>query len=263
MNDRLRSGFPRRWSKPHWRLLCYHKVPDSLIDAFRAQLIAFRDMGFSFIDLEQGLKLCQGEGFTRPTITVTFDDAYLTAYENALPVLEELGIKGFHYLIVDYVNKGRTYRAEEPLPAMTWDNVRDWVRMGHGVGSHTFTHAHLPACSDSRLIHECTLSKHVLEDRLQMPIRHFSYPCGFHSRRTYRLIKAAQLYDSAATIDRGRMWASHDPYALRRDVCDPGWPLASLVRTMRLADRWYWLRHFRRRWQRLLPKKRCRRIGQQ
>lgn len=263
MDDRPIDSIPARWSKPHWRILCYHKVPDDLTDAFRAQLTAFRDMGFSFADFDRALKLCQGEGFSRPTMTVTFDDAYLSAHQNALPVLEDLGIKGFHYLIVDYVNKGRTYRAEHPLPAMTWDHVREWVRLGHGVGSHTFTHAHLSECSDSLLIQECTLSKRVLEEKLQLPIRHFSYPCGFHSRRTYALIKAAGLYDSAATIDRGRMWPGHDPYALRRDVCDPAWPLASVVQTMRLADNWYWLRHVRRRWQRHRYQRQRQRVRQE
>jgi peptidoglycan/xylan/chitin deacetylase (PgdA/CDA1 family) len=254
-------GCPAGWSQPHWRILCYHTIPDSLTGAFRAQLTAFREMGFWFTDFDQGLKLCQGEGFTRPTMTVTFDDAYLTVYKNALPILEELGIKGFHYLIVDYVNKGSTYRAENPLPAMTWDHVRDWVGRGHGVGSHTFTHAHLEACSDSCLIDECVRSRQVLEEKLQVPICHFSYPCGFHSRRTYRLIRAGRLYDSVATIDRGRMWAGHDPYKLRRDVCDPRWSLESVLRVMRLADRWYWLRHFRRYWQRHLCQGRGRRIG--
>lgn len=259
----LRTVSPTRWSQPHWRILCYHTVPDSLTDVFRAQLTAFRDMGFCFVDLDQGLKLCQGQGFTRPTMTVTFDDAYLTTYTNVLPVLEELGIKGFHYLIVDYVNKGRTYRAENPLPAMTWDNVRDWVRRGHGVGSHTFTHAYLLTCSDSDLIHECALSKQVLEEKLQVPIRHFAYPCGLHSMRTYRLIKAAGLYDSVATIRRGRMWAGHDPYKLRRDVCDPKWPLESVVRVMRLADRWYWLGCVRRCLHRHLCERRRRRLDQE
>jgi peptidoglycan/xylan/chitin deacetylase (PgdA/CDA1 family) len=254
----MTGGLPAAWSKPHWRILCYHTVPDGLTDAFRAQLTAFREMGFWFTDFEQGLRLCQGQGFTRPTMTVTFDDAYRTAYTNALPVLEELGIKGFHYLIVDYVNTGHTYRAENPLPAMTWDQVRDWVRLGHGVGSHTFTHEHLEVCSDSRLIDECARSRRVLEERLQVPVCHLSYPCGYHSKRTYRLIKAGRLYDTAATIDRGRMRAGHDPYKLRRDVCDPRWSVESVVRVMRRADRWYWLRHVRRGWQRYLYQRRRR-----
>jgi len=195
-------------------------------------------------------------------MTVTFDDAYLAVYQNALPILEELGIKGFHYLIVDYLNKGMAYRAERPLPTMTWDHVRDWVRRGHGVGSHTFSHAHLTMCSDAEVIRECTASRRVLEETLQMPIRHFAYPCGLHSRRTCKLIAEGRLYDSAATIRRGRMRAGHDPCALRRDVCDPQWPLASVVRMMRLTDHWYWLGYVRRLWHRRLCERRRRRMEQ-
>jgi peptidoglycan/xylan/chitin deacetylase (PgdA/CDA1 family) len=83
--------------------------PDDLRGALRAPLAAFREMRFSFVDLDQGLKLCQSHGFTQPMMTVAVDDGYRTVYENALPILEELGIKGFLYL-VDYVDKGRNYR---------------------------------------------------------------------------------------------------------------------------------------------------------
>jgi peptidoglycan/xylan/chitin deacetylase (PgdA/CDA1 family) len=243
-------GCPTRWSRPHWRILCYHAIPDDLTDAFRAQLAAFREMGFSFIGLDQGLKLCQGHGFTQPMMTVTFDDGYRTVYENALPILEELGIKGFHYLVVDYIDKGRNYRRKDPLPTMSWDQAREWIRIGHGVGSHTFSHVALDACSDSGLLHECAVSRQMLEEELGIPVSHLAYPLGYHSRRTYRLLKAAELYDSVATIDRGRMWTGHDLLKLRRDVCDPGWSVESIVRVMGLADRWYWLRHPRRYWQR-------------
>lgn len=243
----LKHDCPRSWSEPHWRILCYHGIPGNFTRNFRAQLAAFRDMGFSFVDLDSGLNLCRGEGFTKPTMTVTFDDGDLTVYKNALPILQELCIKGFLYLTADYVNRGRTYRDKHPLPAMTWDHLRDWIRMGHGLGSHTLTHAPLRLCSDSRLIQECALSKQVIEKSVQVPIRHLSYPFGQHSMRTHELVMGGGLYDSAATIDRGRMQVGHDPYKLRRDVCDPRRPFESIFRLMQLADRWYWLRHFRRK----------------
>ncbi len=245
-----KCDYPTRWSKPHWRILCYHDIADHFVGNFRAQLTAFGEMGFSFVDLDSGLKLCRGEGFTNPLMTVTFDDGDLTVYKNALPILQDLGIRGFLYLIADYVNGGKAYHSKNLLPAMTWDHVRDWMGMGHGVGSHTLTHAPLRFCSDSRLLEECALSRQMLQNSLQVSISHLSYPFGEHSRRTHRLIKAARLYESAATIDRGRMWAGHDRYILRRDVCDPSTPVASLVRVMQLADRWYWLRYFRRYWSR-------------
>ena len=237
---------PASWSKPHWRILCYHAIPDSFTDGFRAQLTAFREMGFSFTDLDSGLNLCRGEGFTRPMVTVTFDDGHLTVYENALPILQELGIKGFLYLTADYIRRGKTYRDPDPLPAMTWDNVRDWIRMGHGIGSHTLTHPPLHLCSQLRLVQECVLSKQVIEENVQVPICHLSYPFGQHSKQIRKFIDDGQLYDSAATLERGKMRAGHDLHRLRRDDCDPGLPVASVVRLMRLADTWYWARHLRR-----------------
>jgi peptidoglycan/xylan/chitin deacetylase (PgdA/CDA1 family) len=246
----LKTDCPTSWSKPHWRILCYHAIPDGFTDGFRAQLVAFREMGFTFIDFDSGLNLCRGEGFTKPMMTVTFDDGHRTIHTNALPILEELGIKGFLYLIADNVNKSRTHRDENSLQVVTLGNVRDWIRMGHGLGSHTLTHAPLHLCSDSRLMQECTLSKQILEDIFQVPIRHLSYPFGQHSTRTYEFLRRGSSYDSAATTDRGKMSRGHDLFRLRRDVCDPKMSVESIVRVMQLADRWYWLRHFRRYWRR-------------
>lgn len=237
---------PLWWSVPHWRILSYHGVPDSHVGDFQRQLVAFREMGFLFVDLETGLNACRSGGFQGPTMTVTFDDGDLTVYKNVLPILESLGIKGFLYLIANYINGGRTYHGKDLLPAMTWDHVREWMRMGHGVGSHALTHPPMSLCGDMRLIQEYARSREVLQENLQVAIRHFAYPFGEHSRRTYRFLKDQRLYDSAATLDRGRMRAGQDFYKLRRDACDSRTPVASLVRIMRLADRWYWLSQPRR-----------------
>jgi peptidoglycan/xylan/chitin deacetylase (PgdA/CDA1 family) len=244
----LKTDCPASWFKPHWRIMCYHAIPDGFTDAFRAQLVAFREMGFEFVGLEEGLEsLTEAKGFNRPIMTITFDDGDRRIYENALPVLEEVHVRAFLYVTADYIRKGTTYRDEDPSPAMTWQQLRDWLKARHGIGSHTLTHAPLRLCNDTRLTQECSLSKKILEDNLQTPIHHLSYPWGQHSKRTYELLLANGLYESAATIDRGSMYPQHDPYKLRRDVCNPRIPIESMQRLMRMADYFYWLRHFRKK----------------
>ncbi len=228
-------------------MLCYHGVSADAVDTFRSQLEVLLQMGFTSVGFDEGFDAIMAGSLSRPIMTVTFDDGYSSVYENALPVLEELGIRAFLYVTADYIRKGVTYRDELPLSAMTWQQVREWLGAGHGVGSHTLTHAPLRLCSDSRLHQECAQSKAILEDNLQVPIRHLSYPWGQHSGRTHRLIEAQNLYDTAATIDRGGMRPGHDRWKLRRDACDPSIPVGAMLRIIRAADRYYWLRHFRRK----------------
>jgi peptidoglycan/xylan/chitin deacetylase (PgdA/CDA1 family) len=235
------------WLRPHWRILCYHEVLGEFTDNFRRQLQAFLQMGFTFVSLEEGLRLLLADELRRPIMTVTFDDGDCTIYRNVLPVLDELDIKAFLYVTADYIKKGILYRNDTPLPAMNWAQLRQWLQQGHGIGSHTLTHAPLHICSRERIVQEWTMSKNILEENCEVPVRHFSYPWGRHTKQTYKLIKHGGLYDSAATIHRGKMYYGQDPYKLRRDVCDPRVSVESVIRIMRLADKWYWLRHFRRK----------------
>jgi peptidoglycan/xylan/chitin deacetylase (PgdA/CDA1 family) len=238
----------RRWKKPHWRILCYHGIPFEYGNNFKNQLQTFYKMGFKFVGLDEGLSfLKKAKIFKNPIMTVTFDDGDRTICDIAQPILEELGIKAFLYVTADYIKKGTTYRDDNPLPAMNWEQLHQWAAIGHGIGSHTLTHAPLRQCNYTRLVQECVESKKMLEDNLQVPINNLSYPWGQHSHQTHDFFLKNNLYKSVATIDRGRIFPGYDPFRLRRDVCSPKMPLESMLRIMRLADRFYWLRHFRKK----------------
>lgn len=244
--EQVSPWVPKRWRRPHWRMLCYHAVPAVRVDGLRRQLLAFRAAGFVFVTLEEGLRGCTA-GFAAPTLTLTFDDGDRSLHAHVLPLLEELRICALAYITSDYVRRGWTYRDEPPAPALSPAQLRDWVSAGHGVGSHTATHAPLPLCSDARLHRELRESRDVLEQWVQVPVRHLAYPWGQHSAHTREFLQESGIYRSAATIDRGMMRAGHDPWGLRRDVGTPAMPPAQLIRKMRWADRWYWLRRLRPR----------------
>lgn len=224
------------WTIPHWRVLCYHGIEASQKEAFRRQLSTLLELGLRPTSFEAAMGACQTGPLLLPMLTVTFDDGAASIYEHALPILESLGIPAFLFATPDYMEKRTCYRDEIAPPAMSWDHLRDWRKRGHGVGSHTLTHANLRQCGPDERMRELRDSKALLEDRLQEPIAHFSYPWGQHSRESYQDIRSSRLYASAATIDRGQMHSGHDPFLLRRDVCDPVMPLDLILRRMRLAD---------------------------
>jgi peptidoglycan/xylan/chitin deacetylase (PgdA/CDA1 family) len=204
-------------------------------------------MGFACMRFDKACWACASDGFAGPTLSVTVDDADITAYDNVLPTLADLNVKGFLYVTTDYVTRGLTYRDKAPRAAMTWRQIAEWAAAGHGVGSHTVTHAPLSVCSAKRLEQECVRSKCTLEDRLGLPIAHLSYPSGQHSRRTHKYLAVHGAYESAATIDRGMMFAGHDPLTIKRECLGPREDVAAMIRRMRMVDCWYWLRHIRPR----------------
>jgi len=59
---------------------------------------------------------------------------------------------------------------------MNWHQTSELVSRGHVVGSHTVYHTNVAQVPSGQATHELFDSKDILEKRLGMEIRHFSYP---------------------------------------------------------------------------------------
>ena len=68
-------------------------------------------------------------------VTLTFDDSLKDHLLIAAPLLEERGWRGTFNLVTDWVGKDDKHLA--------WDDVRELVRRGHEVATHTKTHRSL------------------------------------------------------------------------------------------------------------------------
>lgn len=67
-------------------------------------------------------------------VALSYDDGLKDHYEIVAPMLEKYGLRGTFTLVTDLI--GRPSR-------MSWDDVRDLVRRGHDVASHTCSHPRL------------------------------------------------------------------------------------------------------------------------
>jgi peptidoglycan/xylan/chitin deacetylase (PgdA/CDA1 family) len=250
LNDRWLLAIARAlshdWRRPHWRILCYHGVTAGDAESFRRQIAWFAEQ-FTFCTVTESAKLLSSGSVTKPVLSVTFDDGDRTVYDTALPILEFFGIHATLYITADYIERGQLYRDSSPGQAMSWEQIRDWASRGHEIGSHSLTHAPMPLCSPRRFEQEICISKAILEDKVSVPVVHFSYPWGQHSRHTAQRLKELGVYRTAATIDRGPMAAGLDLFRLMRDVVYPWMSVSQVETIMKLADRLYWLRHLKRR----------------
>jgi peptidoglycan/xylan/chitin deacetylase (PgdA/CDA1 family) len=61
---------------------------------------------------------------------------------------------------------------------MTWDEARELVAAGMGVGSHTHNHEILAKQSAAAQFDECTISRDVLKSELKLDASMLSYPVG-------------------------------------------------------------------------------------
>jgi peptidoglycan/xylan/chitin deacetylase (PgdA/CDA1 family) len=188
-----------RRPSPQLVILYYHGIHQTYRNDFARQMKALRRRAFVFPADHRGA-LPSG----KPTVAITFDDAYVSVAENALP---ELAACGFHSTIF--------------VPVGSLGSHPDWVMEGNGIdfsevvmsaeriatlpsplvtlGSHSITHPHLSRikCHDART--EIEGSRDKLQQLTKEDVRLFAFPYGDHDASTVELCRAAG-YDYVFSI---------------------------------------------------------------
>jgi peptidoglycan/xylan/chitin deacetylase (PgdA/CDA1 family) len=173
-------------------ILCYHAVsPDWKAtlsvrpDSLERQLAWLLRLGWKG-DTFRGAVLSPA---TRRTFAVTFDDGFSSVFEQARPILSELGVPATVFVPSAFPSTAgpllwpgvdhwaRTDSASE-LSAMTWDQLGTLAQDGWEIGSHTCTHPHLTTLDDDSLRTELEESRAEIGARLGLDCLSIAYPFG-------------------------------------------------------------------------------------
>jgi peptidoglycan/xylan/chitin deacetylase (PgdA/CDA1 family) len=146
-------------------------------------------------------------------LVVTFDDAYLSVYELAYPILSSLGLPGTIFVVTDFADGRRAlgwpgidhwldgpHRQE--LRSLSWDQLRELAGAGWEVGSHTRTHPMLTALDDEELARELRESRETCETELGRRCASLAYPYGDVDSRVTAAAAAAGYLAGAALPGR-------------------------------------------------------------
>ena len=102
---------------------------------------------------------------------------------------------------------------------MTWDQVRQFARQGHAVGSHTMTHPNIAHVEEADVERELAESRRRLEEQLSSPVVHFAYPgpalTPIWSERSLAVCRGVG-YETAVTTTYGVVRRGDHPLCLRR-----------------------------------------------
>jgi peptidoglycan/xylan/chitin deacetylase (PgdA/CDA1 family) len=101
---------------------------------------------------------------------------------------------------------------------MSWDELREMKRGGMCIGSHTMSHPLLPAISRQAAAIEIAGSKAKIEQELDAPAVHFSYPNpgeGFHVNEAVKNLVRHAGYLTARTSSKGSVGTDSDLFALK------------------------------------------------
>jgi peptidoglycan/xylan/chitin deacetylase (PgdA/CDA1 family) len=151
-------------------------------EAFGAHLDLFDELGLTFVlagEVDQAAR-----PVTR--IAVTFDDGYESVYSDAYPEMEQRGVRGTVFPVVDSIGDYNTWDvrlSRRRFKHLSWPQLRELAAGGFEVGSHTLSHRDLTRLDPKMLRSELRDSRAVLEDRLGKRVTCLSYPFGRFSPR--------------------------------------------------------------------------------
>jgi peptidoglycan/xylan/chitin deacetylase (PgdA/CDA1 family) len=139
------------------------------------------ERGFSLQTLSSFCDAARSTGeWPRKSFALTFDDGYSDCRSFAFPILRKYGFTATVFVITDTIEceKAGPLFCHPKKTFLTKSDLRFLIDEGWEVGSHTCTHARLPALSSTERTDQIVLSKTILEENLKTPIRSFSYPGG-------------------------------------------------------------------------------------
>ena len=194
-------------------ILSYHAVsttwPAALSvtpDALDRQLTRLLERGYRATTVHDAVHAPPG----KRTLALTFDDAYRSVIELALPVLARAGVPATVFAPTDYIGSERPMvwpgidhwqhgpHAAETI-AMSWDELRALAAAGWEVGAHTCSHPWLTTLGDDELERELRGSRERLTQELGVACRSIAYPFGDHDARVVAATDAAG-YTAALTV---------------------------------------------------------------
>ena len=181
---------PKLHAADHAVILLYHHVSDNTPastsvspQVFRQHLDFLAAEGFTVLPLGRILTtIANGEPVPDKTVAITFDDAYRSVMDNALPMLEKHHWPFTVFVSTRAIDEGyRNY--------LTWDELRKLVKAGAEIGSHSHSHDHLVRRHDGesasewrrRVEQDIRRATQQLETELDIRISLFAYTFGEYS----------------------------------------------------------------------------------
>ncbi|MFK0569671.1 polysaccharide deacetylase family protein [Endozoicomonas sp.] len=112
------------------------KITSVTPETFREHMSYLAENKFNVIPLIDAVEALRNKQvLPEKTVTITFDDAYLSIYTNAFPILKEYGFPFAIFVTPTPVDK--KYRK-----FLTWEQLKEMTRAGATLANHTMSHTH-------------------------------------------------------------------------------------------------------------------------
>ncbi len=218
-------------------VLYYHAVREAARRQFAGQMDALARLSVP-VDIEGREPLAQGRRYS----AVTFDDAFMSVVENALPELRARKIPCMIFVPTGAIGRhpswiGSSHQdaAEIVASAEVLRTIADQPLVR--IASHSVSHPDFRWLNDGQASDELTTSKATLEEITGREVTSFSFPHGAHTQRSLELAKECG-YTRAFTIEPVQLIDPREGFVLGRVRVEPhDWPIEFRLKALG-AYRW-------------------------
>jgi peptidoglycan/xylan/chitin deacetylase (PgdA/CDA1 family) len=218
-------------------VLYYHAIPAVSRHQFAAQMDQLMRLTEP-VDVDSDDRWCSA----RRQSAVTFDDAFVSVVDNALPELRARGIPCTIFVPTgalghqpgwigpSHPDSGEVVTSPELLRAIASDPLV-------GIGSHSVSHPNFRRLDDVQARDELGRSRAALEELLGRPVRSFSFPHGAYTPRSLEIARECG-YTRVYTIEPERLSGALKGFTVGRVRVEPtDWPIEFRLKAIG-AYRW-------------------------
>ncbi len=180
----------KNYKANHVTVLMYHRFGEQTypstnikINQFLEHIKELNKKKYNVIDLNLAVKGIMGQKkIPDRSVAITIDDAYLSVYEKAWPILKKNNFKFALFVSTDVID-------QKLSNYMNWDQIRELKKNGVIIGSQTKTHPHMHRLSENEIYHEINYSNKRFVKELGFKPMLFAYPYGEYNLNTIEVVK--------------------------------------------------------------------------
>ena len=181
---------------------CRSTTPEQRIlevtpDWLEHRILAYRQKGYHFVSINDISK-------TRLWIAITLDDGYRDNLTVALPLFRKLQVPFCVYVTTGFIGNLQSmwWYPDQSLALDTYELRTLAADPLCTIGAHTISHPHLSQLPFDAQLHEIQTSQHQLQNILNRPINHFSYPHGDYNDQTLNICRQVGFHTAVTTNGR-------------------------------------------------------------
>lgn len=169
---------------------------------FRDQLQYLVDNGYKAIDLyDLSLAITDKIELPAKPVIITLDDGYRDNYENAYPILRELGLTATFFIPTEFVDQANP-------SYMDWQMIEEMAAAGMRFEPHSKTHPNLTANDRDFIIWEVLGSAETLNAHVEYRPRYFAYPGGRYNEEVSQIVAELDFWGAVTTA--GGLWHGYN-----------------------------------------------------